>query len=53
MKSGNQSLGVMRNLSVKYAEIRRNLIATDSKRISPNNSESLINDQGKMRYDFS
>ncbi len=49
MKSGIQTLGVMRNLSLKYAEIRRNVIITDSKRVSPNNSESLINDQGKMR----
>ena len=50
MKSNSQSLGVIRNLSVKYAEIRRNIILNESKRLSPNNSESLINDQGKMRY---
>jgi len=49
MKSGIQTLGVMRNLSVRYADIRRNVIISDTKRISPNNSESLINDQGKMR----
>lgn len=48
MKSSS-SIGPIRNLSTKYAEIRRNIIFNDAKKISPNNSESLINDQGKMR----
>lgn len=45
----NQSIGTLRNLSTKYAEIRRNVMLNDSRKISPNNSESLINDHGKMR----
>jgi len=49
MRSGIQTLGVMRNISLKYADIRRNVIIPDTKIKSPNNSESLINDQGKMR----
>jgi hypothetical protein len=45
----NGSIGTIRNLSTKYAEIRRNVMLNDSRRKSPNNSESFINDHGKMR----
>jgi hypothetical protein len=45
----NNSIGTIRNLSTKYAEIRRNVMLNDSRRISPNNSDSFINDHGKMR----
>lgn len=43
------SLGVIRNLSKVYAELRKNQIK-DTKKVNLNDSGSIINDNGKMKY---
>jgi hypothetical protein len=46
--SKSMTLGVIRSLSSKYVEIKRN-INSNPKRISLNDSGSLINDNGKIK----
>ena len=50
--SKSSTIGVIRSLSSKYVEIKRNL-NNSSKRVNLNdsgNSGSLINDNGKIKY---
>lgn len=42
------TLGIVRSLSSKYVEIKRNL-NSNPKRINLNDSGSLINDNGKIK----
>ncbi len=47
------SLGTTRNLSAKYSEIKRNLNNTKlTPRLNLNDSGSLINDNGRVKYDL-
>jgi hypothetical protein len=46
--SKHYSLGAIRNLSSKYVDIKRNL-KDNPKRVSLNDSGSLINDNGKTK----
>lgn len=48
LMSKSMTLGIVRSLSSKYVEIKRNL-NSNPKRISLNDSGSLINDNGKIK----
>ena len=43
-----KTLGATRSLSSKYVELKRNT-SRDTKRVSLNDSGSLINDNGKIK----
>lgn len=43
------SLGIIRNLTKAYTDIRKNQIK-DTKKVNLNDSGSIINDNGKMKY---
>lgn len=46
--SKHNTLGIIRNLSIKYADFRRE-INNSQKKVSLNDSGSLINDSGKIK----